>query len=338
MPWDGILLIYLRTDIYMERVRISAHDYNLLLLNNFREMMLSERFASQHTVVAYESDIEHFLLYVKGLNKHLKDVIFQDIEEYISKISDLNPRSISRKISAIKQFFLFLVSDGICALNPASRIEAPKKPTSLPKALSRLSIERLLECAKKDVSENGIRTNAIIQILYSTGMRVSELLSLKLNSIQKTIVNSKEVRCVVIKGKGERERMALLHEEACEVLDSYILVRKRFVNGQPSRFLFASTNKQGKATQLTRQRVGQIFKELALKSGIDPSIVSPHKIRHSFATHMLKNGANIRIVQEMLGHSDISSTQIYIKTTNKESTDLVFDKHPLSKITTQNRD
>ncbi|MDZ5762589.1 Tyrosine recombinase XerD [Candidatus Cyrtobacter comes] len=320
----------------MERVKISAHDYNLLLLNNFREMMLSERFASQHTVVAYESDIEHFLCYIKNLNKHLKDVIFFEIEKYISSISCLHPRSISRKISAIKQFFLFLVSDGICKLNPTSGIESPKKPVSLPKALSRVSIEKLLECAKKDISESGIRTNAIIQILYSTGMRVSELLSLNLNSVQKTIVNSKEVRCTVIKGKGEKERIALLHEEACEALDSYILIRKQFINGQTSRFLFASTNKKGKATQLTRQRVGQIFKELALKTGIDPSIVSPHKIRHSFATHMLKNGANIRIVQEMLGHSDISSTQIYIKTTNKESTDLVFDKHPLSKITKLN--
>ncbi len=315
----------------MKKVKISKHEHNLLLLDNFLEMMLSERFAAQNTTIAYQADIEHFLLYVKELDKNVTEISFEEIGKYISVISLLSARSISRKISSIRQFFGFLISEGICKNNPISETQMPKKPMLLPKALSKKSIDRLLEHAKKDQTKNGIRVHAMLQMLYATGMRVSELISLKLNSVQKTKVDSREVRCVIINGKGDKERLSILHEEACQALDLYLSLKLSFTSGKQSNLLFASLNKKGQVAPFTRQRMGQVLKQIALDSGMDPTIVSPHKIRHSFATHLLQNGASIRIVQEMLGHSDISSTQIYIKTTNKDSMNLVLKHHPLSK-------
>ena len=304
------------------------------MLENFLEMLAAERSASYNTLYAYKNDIETFLRYISSKNYKIEELTISDIENYLASIklqNNFSPKTISRKISSIRQFFSFLLSEGLISKNITRDIAMPKKPADLPKAMSRDEIESLLNYANSIKTPEGFRDAAILELLYATGTRITELLTLKLQSIHHGHCQNENTYYILIKGKGGKERIVLIDEIAIRSLSQYLTVRDKFIKkGQKTDWLFPSVNKKGKIDHLTRQRFGQILKEVALNGGLNPKNISPHKIRHSFATHMLQNGANLRVVQELLGHSDISSTQIYTKITNEHANKTLLSKHPLA--------
>lgn len=308
---------------------------DLLVIENFLEMMSAERSASKNTINSYHNDFRPLLEFLEKLGKSLQTCDESDIEKFtvtLSKSGGFSPNSIARKISAIRSLFKFLVTDGIREKNPTTYLEAPKRKKSLPKALSIEQIESMLDSLRGEGAKDTIRDLAILELLYSTGLRISELVNLKITALQKNNLGNAEQKVISIRGKGSKERLVIINSRANKALEMYLKIRNEFLRGQKSDILFPSFTKSGKIAPLSRQRVHQIFKQIAIKANIDPVLFSPHKVRHSFATHLLQRGADLRIVQELLGHSDISSTQIYTKVVNDKAKELVFSKHPLAKV------
>jgi integrase/recombinase XerD len=305
---------------------------DFLILENFLEMIAAERSLAKNTILSYKNDLENFLQFSAQNNLSISNISLKDINNYITQHTNaiLKPTSISRKISAIRQFFKFLLSENIRKDNPALDIDLPKKEINLPKSLSKEQIDKLLHQAFLDNSFEGIRFYAVLEILYSTGMRISELVGLKYSFLFKYVSKDENMLAFVINGKGNKERIVILNNTAMKALNQYLEVREYFLKGQESDFLFPSFNNKGKVTHITRQRFFQLLKQLAIQSNLDPTIISPHKIRHSFASALLQNGANLRVVQELLGHQDISSTQIYTKVIDEQKRELIFTKHPLA--------
>ncbi|WP_417455527.1 site-specific tyrosine recombinase XerD [Kiloniella sp.] len=295
----------------------------------FLEMMSAERGASQNTLEAYERDLERFDDFLSSIRKDLVDVEASDIRTYLADLTaeGLSARTQARHLSSLKQFYLFLMEEDIRQDNPVAEIGTPRMAQSLPKFLSVDDTGALLKAAQENHTDEGLRLCALIELLYATGMRVSELVSLKVSQTQR------DPRILTVMGKGNKERLVPLSPQAREALDRYLLVRDNFLpnlerdKAKDTGWVFPS---RGKSGYLTRHRVGQLLKELAIKSGIMPSKVSPHVLRHAFATHLLENGADLRSVQKMLGHSDISTTQIYTHVLQERLQKLVFEKHPLS--------
>ncbi|WP_085902836.1 site-specific tyrosine recombinase XerD [Kiloniella majae] len=295
----------------------------------FLEMMSAERGASQNTLEAYERDLERFEDFLSSARKDLTVVEASDIRTYLADLTaeGLSARTQARHLSSLKQFYLFLMEEGIRQDNPVAEIGTPRMAQSLPKFLSIEDTDALLKAAQENQTDEGLRLCALIELLYATGMRVSELVSLKISQTQR------DPRILTVMGKGNKERLVPLSPRAREALDRYLLVRDNFLpNSEQDKvkdtgWVFPSRGKNG---YLTRHRVGQLLKELAIESGVMPSKVSPHVLRHAFATHLLENGADLRSVQKMLGHSDISTTQIYTHVLQERLQKLVFEKHPLS--------
>jgi integrase/recombinase XerD len=304
-----------------------------LLLENFIEMMLAERSVSKNTITSYHNDLAQFLGWMTLHKKEIDQVSQDDLMAYIYFLSaqKLAVSSVTRKISTLRQFFNFLINEDLIRINPTIELESPKKEQNLPKALLQKQIDTLLAIAHEDKTFEGIRNAAMLEILYSTGMRISELMQLKMSSLQKNLSDDPNLFATIISGKGNRERIIILSEKAMKTLQHFLTIRAEFLRKTYSDYIFPSFMKTGKATHLTRQRFFQIIKSLALKAGLDIKTISPHKIRHSFATHLLANGADLRIVQEMLGHADISSTQIYTKVLPEKAKELVQKSHPLAK-------
>ena len=289
-------------------------------LEYFLEMLVAERGATKNTMLSYKKDIEDLYCYLTELDVGLKDVTHDILVNFIAELSKkkLGAKTISRKISTYRQFFSFLISDRFINYNPASNLVMPKKPQSLPKALSVHILNKLIEVSMSDGSKEGVRSHAMLEILYSTGMRISELVTLEMKSLESF-------------SDGNKERVVILNQIASAALKKYLEKRSNFLrHGMKSNWLFPSYTKDGKTIHITRQRFGQILKGLAKLAGIDANLISPHKIRHSFATHLLENGANLRVVQELLGHSDISSTQIYTKISDIKAKKVLLSKHPLA--------
>jgi integrase/recombinase XerD len=288
-------------------------------------MLVVERGVSKNTVEAYRRDLmalSHFLN-LKSLNFLSTET--EDLKSYLSVLhtKGLSPRSIARQISSIKQFYRFLVLEGVRAEDPTTKIDAPKQAKALPKILSEKNIKSLLETASNDNTPEGIRLMALLETLYATGLRVSELVTLTHEAF------SYETDTIIVKGKGSKERIVPLGSHARSALKKYVGVRGHFLNhSKSSKWLFPSSSKEG---HLTRQRFGQLLKQLAIDSGLDPVKISPHVVRHAFATHLLSHGADLISVQKMLGHSDISTTQIYTHVLQDKLQDLVLNHHPLSK-------
>jgi integrase/recombinase XerD len=304
---------------------------NVLLVESFLEMMAAERAASFNTLQSYKRDLEDMALYCDKGNMSFDSLKLMEIEAYISYIKgkhNYSSATMARKISAIKQFYNFLFNDEIITSNPCQHLNSPKTVKSLPKALTQEQTLVLLDSAAKDRSDEGVRLHLILELMYSTGMRVTELIQSKLGDIQ--FAREQNSGYMIVRGKGGKERMVVLNATCLEVLDEYIKIHYKFARGRSCDWLFPSFTNQGKLKYLSRQRLGQLLKDLALKAGLDPELVSPHKLRHSFATHLIQNGADVRIVQELLGHADISSTQIYTKVFSEEAEKLVMEKHPLS--------
>lgn len=306
-------------------------------IESFLDAISAENSAAKNTIEAYRRDLRDFLKIVNIDATHIQE---EHILTYINKLSEkhYSASSISRRISCIRHFFQFLMSEGEITSNPALHIEMPNKPKSLPKALMQDTILQLIEASYTESSNEGLRLTAMLELMYASGMRVSELVSLKLSQLYK---RGDDIEYIIIKGKGNKERIGMINEAANKALKQYLQIRSHFLTMEHSDFLFSSYTKDGKVTHITRQRFGQMLKQLAIDSGINPAKVSPHALRHSFATHLLENGADLRMVQEMLGHADISSTQIYTRVVGNQMQELVHNFHPMAssdKDSTNNSD
>jgi integrase/recombinase XerD len=295
-------------------------------------MLTAERGAAAHTIEAYTRDLADFLAFLAAKGKSAKTATPDQIRAYLAALArkGLAPTSRARKLSAIRQFFRFLLGEGLRKGDPCSAIDSPRLGRPLPKILSLAEVETLLQTAK-DASENAeegigrrraLRLYAALETLYATGLRVSELIALPRN------VLTADDRVLTVKGKGGRERLVPLNETAQGALQNHLAaVRADEKEGRRvSAWLFPSSGGE----HLTRQRFGQELKALALAAGIEPARVSPHVLRHAFASHLLERGADLRTVQQLLGHADISTTQIYTHVIEERLRRLVEEHHPLA--------
>lgn len=298
----------------------------------FLDMLTAERGAAAHTVEAYTRDLADFLAFLAAKGKNAKSATPDHIRAYLAGLArkGLAPTSRARKLSAIRQFFRFLLGEGLRKGDPCSAIDSPRLGRPLPKILSLAEVETLLQTAK-DASGNAeegigrrraLRLYAALETLYATGLRVSELIALPRN------VLTADDRVLTVKGKGGRERLVPLNETAQGALQAHlaaIRADEREVK-RASVWLFPSSGGE----HLTRQRFGQELKVLAAAAGIEPARVSPHVLRHAFASHLLERGADLRTVQQLLGHADISTTQIYTHVIEERLRRLVEEHHPLA--------
>lgn len=302
-------------------------------LTAFLEMMAAERGAAGNTLEAYRRDLQDFVGFLQRGGHALADAQPSDIGAYLRALSEagMAPASRARRLSAVRQLFKFLSSEGVVADDPALGLAGPKKGQAIPKTLSVGEVDRLIEAAHRRTENTrgrdrvrALRLNALIEMLYATGLRVTELVTLPRS------VLAGDGRVLTIKGKGGRERLVPLNQAARTALDRYLSVGQHGEDDVApmlaTRYLFASRGAEG---HLTRQRLGQELKDLALEAGIDPERVSPHVLRHAFASHLLHNGADLRSVQMLLGHADISTTQIYTHVLAERLKSLVRDLHPL---------
>ncbi len=297
---------------------------NSMLIERFLEMMVAERGASRNTVEAYQRDLDR--------KRDLLSVGRQTIEDYITMLGmeGFAARSVARKLSSLRQLFHFLYNEKEREDDPAATIEGPKQSRSLPKLLSLEEIKLLLDSptTTNDTPE-AIRLRSMIELLYASGLRVSELVSLPLAGGEGVVNSDADVPFLSVTGKGRKERLVPLNAQAVECLRRYLAVRPCFIrnNEKSSQWLFPSRSQGG---HITRQRFGQLLKEAAISGGVDPEKVSPHVLRHSFASHLLAGGADLRVIQELLGHADISTTQIYTHVQGEKLTELVQENHPLA--------
>jgi integrase/recombinase XerD len=301
-------------------------------IEQFLEMMLAERGISSNSLISYTKDLDDFQNFLlRNKKKSELDVTSEDISLYVTflRSNNLSPRSISRKISTIKTYYTFLISESHTDNNPVLIVDLPRYHNKLPSVLSSDSIRQLLEFCQNDQSLEGIRLNAMIHLIYASGLRVSELVSLKLVDIISGHDGAYKIRKTFsVKGKGNKERIIVINDIAQEALEEYLKVREKFCAGKSTkakRYFFVSHSASG---HMTRQNFGQLLKKIALNAGLDPSI-SPHQLRHSFASHLLEGGADLRVIQELLGHADISTTQIYTHVQTKHLRETLKKYHPL---------
>jgi integrase/recombinase XerD len=294
-------------------------------LEAFLEMLAAERGAARLTLAAYRSDLLDLSGFLARRGLTLDSVDAAGLHDYLSAAATrrLAPRTLARRLSAIRQFYRFLLTDGMRGDDPSSGLDAPRLGRSLPKILSEAEVTRLIAAAAAWPGEEGVRLRAILELLYATGLRISELTTLPLAAAQR------DPRFMLVRGKGGKERMVPLSPPSRQTLAAYLTVRAHFLpEGGASRFLFPSRGRDG---FLTRQRCGQLLKELALAAELDPARLSPHVLRHAFASHLLDHGADLRSVQQMLGHADIATTQIYTHVQGDRLRRLVETAHPLAR-------
>lgn len=300
---------------------------NARLINAFLEMMSAERGASDNTLSAYRRDLTDWgnVLGKKDLLCAGTGALEAVLAAWASK--GIAPSTAARKLSAMKQFCLFLQLEGLRKDNPAHSLRGPKQGRPLPKIMSEADVNALFEAAEKNTTPKGMRMLCLLEILYAGGLRVSELVTLKV-----TATNRRD-NCLMIKGKGGRERLVPLTGAAQRAIGEWLEIREttlpknEIAKDRAKSFLFPSASKMG---HLTRERFAQILKDLAREAGLNAAKISPHVLRHAFATHLLSNGADLRSVQTLLGHADISTTQIYTHVLDERMRELVETKHPLA--------
>lgn len=293
-------------------------------LEAFLENLVISRGATPNTCSAYKRDLTKLFSYIEGKEHDLESLTPEILSGFIVSLSkdNLQARSISRVISSLRQFFSYLIQEKVRADNPAKLLEIPKVKAPLPKVLSQEEITTLLTASHQDLSDEGCRRTALLEVLYATGMRVSELVTLPFSA------STEHPDMLLIEGKGQKERFVPLNPMALKALAVYLKVRPTFIKSSSSRFfLFPS---RGKAGHLTRQRFAQTLKELAICAHIDPNRVSPHIIRHAFATHLLENGADLMSIRYLLGHEDIATTQVYTHVMEQRLQETVMKHHPLA--------
>lgn len=307
------------------------------LIETFLEMLAAERGAARNTLDAYRRDLTTFAAYMSVQGRQLADARPADLESFLAREASLGlaASSRARRLSALRQFFKFLEHEDVTKASPAARIEAPRRAKPLPRTLSVAEVDCLIEQAASAThgltgreALRALRLYCLVEMLYATGMRVSELVSLPAS------VTSGDPRVLTIKGKGGRERLVPLNSKARAALDRYLALSRangaRGLSAASARWLFPSRSAEG---HLTRQRFAQDLKELALAAGLDPDRVSPHVLRHAFASHLLDRGADLRAVQQLLGHADISTTEIYTHVLEERLKKVVLEHHPLARRT-----
>jgi integrase/recombinase XerD len=293
----------------------------------FLEMLLVERGAAANTLEAYGRDLADFAGVLARRRVAPENAGADDIRGYLTALakSGRDERTAARRLSALRQFFRFLYASGVRGDDPTAALDSPRQHRSLPKYLSEAEVEALLGVDAGRTDPDGLRRTALLEILYATGLRVSELVGLPLAAM------SRDGRFLTVRGKGDKERLVPLSDPAAAAIEAYRAVRGAFLpagGGRWARWLFPSRSREG---HLTRARFGQILKETAVAAGIDPARVSPHVLRHSFASHLLAHGADLRSLQRMLGHADIATTQIYTHVLEERMRALVESAHPLAR-------
>jgi integrase/recombinase XerD len=295
--------------------------------NGFLDMLAAERGAARNTLDAYQRDIDDYLEFLGG--RALDSVAADDIRAWLADISarGLKASSAARRLSAVRQFHRFLYTEGFSPGDPAAAIEGPRLGRPLPKVISVADVDRLIETARSACEREGLtpaarlralRMRSLIEMLYATGLRVSELIALPLSA-----ATTRE-RFLVVRGKGDKDRLVPLNEPAREAARAW-LGALRDSGAADARWLFPADGESG---HLTRQAFGRDLKVLAGAAGL-PASLSPHVLRHAFASHLLQNGADLRVVQELLGHADIATTQIYTHVLDDRLKSMVRDLHPL---------
>ncbi|MCB9988925.1 MAG: site-specific tyrosine recombinase XerD [Rhodospirillales bacterium] len=309
------------------------------LVDSFLDMLTTERGAAMNTRQAYWRDLADFSLWLRDKKKiEVVDASTDEIKSYLKELGNkihvkgqnkaqIASRTVARRLSALRQFYRYLISENARKDDPTSTVESPKQTRTLPKTLSEAEVTNLIETAAQGGGGDSVRLVCLLEMLYATGLRVSELVGLPMSAI------GEDVQFLMVEGKGGRERMVPLSEPAQKALKNYIEIRSQFIGGEnqgvQAQWLFPSrTSESG---HLTRQRFAQLLKDLADRAGIEAGCVSPHILRHAFATHLLSRGADLRSVQKMLGHADIATTQIYTHIIGEKAKKTVEDKHPLSK-------
>ena len=326
-------------------------------VESFLEMLAAERGAAANTVESYRRDLVDFARFAAKKRTNPEDADGRLVRDYLAGLAraGMSAGTGARRLSALRQFFRFLHAEGVRRDDPTTTLDGPKLQRPLPKYLSEADVTKLLAVARKWPGPEGVRLLALIEVLYATGLRVSELVALPLSALPR------EGRMLIVRGKGGKERMVPLSDPAEEALKAYRPVREEFISGgkakakaksgqratgrdkstraagrdkstraagRDSPWLFPS---RGKSGHLTRARLLQLLKEMATAAGLDRRRVSPHVLRHSFASHMLAHGADLRSLQQMLGHADIATTQIYTHVLEDRLKALVESSHPLAR-------
>jgi len=310
----------------------SARPSDARLIELFLDMLAAERGAAKNTLQAYAADLADFSAYLAANGRSIARARSEDVRAYGRVLAGrkFSPSSVARRLSAIRQLYRFLYAEGHRADDPAAAIEGPKRGRSLPKVLSLAEVDRLLAAARARLEQQGeelaerlrgARLVCLIELLYATGLRVSELVALPVSA------GSRDTRVLMVRGKGGKERLVPLNGAAKHATAEYLGLRREAGEAAKSPWLFPSFGESG---HLTRQHFARELKALAGAAGLRPAMVSPHVLRHAFASHLLHNGADLRSVQMLLGHADISTTQIYTHVLDERLKSLVRDLHPLA--------
>lgn len=311
-------------------------DLSAAHLEAFLEMMIAERGAADNTIESYQRDLTEVSNFLSDRRTSLNKATSDDIKAYLKQMSDEGyaASSQSRHLSSMKQFYRFLHDEGILDDDPTGIIDAPKSGLKLPKTLSEDEVGQLLDLAEAEAKTakgdkdliSKTRFRALLELLYATGMRVSELVALPIGVLKR------DEPFLIIKGKGNKERLVPISQAAKSALADYLAAMEAYQakqkNPEETPFLFPANSKTG---YLARQVFARELKSIAAQAQIDVEKVSPHVLRHAFASHLLSNGADLRAVQELLGHSDISTTQIYTHVLDERLKKLVNEHHPLAK-------
>ena len=297
---------------------------NALRIQRFLEAQAAELDAAKNTRMAYARDLNDFHSFCDAKGHDPMSLRQSAIEDYLIRLDaeGLSTSTRARRLSAIRQFYRFAFEEGWRSDNPAIRIKGPSKSRNLPKTLDEDQVARLLQAARTEGRPSGrIRNTCLLELLYATGMRVSELVSLPVMAARGI------PDMILVRGKGGKERMVPLSEPAQAALSAWLADRAKDERNEKSKFLFPSRSAQG---HLTRHQFYNLIKTLSVAAGIDPSSVTPHRLRHAFATHLLSGGADLRVIQTLLGHADVSTTEIYTHVVDERLQDLVHTHHPLA--------
>jgi integrase/recombinase XerD len=301
------------------------------LIELFLDMLAAERGASANTLAAYRSDLEDLSAHLRARRTNLLHATTAALRSFLSELTErgFKASSVGRRLSALRQFYRFIYAEGRRGDDPAAVLEGPRRGRSLPKVLSIAEVDALLTEARRQAEDasaaplvrlRAARLLCLLEVVYATGLRVSELMALPASAARR------DQRMLVVRGKGGKERLVPLNQAARKAMAEYLALREA-AGRETGKWLFPSFGEQG---HLTRQHFARELKSLGAACGIAPARLSPHVLRHAFASHLLHNGADLRIVQTLLGHADISTTQIYTHVLDERLKALVRDLHPLA--------